>query len=291
MMKITQLLDCKTVLGEGPLWDVAEQKLYWIDILQPRIFRSDENGDGVEVWDLPEPIGSLALRETGGAVLSLVNGFYTFDFATGARELLAPVSHRAPNMRINDGKVDRRGRFLAGSMDMTEAAPAGQVYSLGPDHAATPVFDGLTVSNGPCWSPDGSCFYISDSGASTIWANDYDPETGRVSNRRVFARYTAEDGMPDGATVDAEGYLWSAGVFAGKIYRYAPDGTRALTIDMPVVCPTSVMFGGPDLNRLYVTCMLRPTLPGIIETGAMAGSLFVIDGLGVTGLPEGRYAG
>lgn len=290
-MKITRLVDCKTVLGEGPLWDVAEQKLYWIDILQPRIFRSDQHGQGVEIWDVPQPIGSLALRSGGGAVLSLVDGFYSFDFATGAAQMLTPVAHRAANLRINDGKVDVRGRFVAGSMDMTESAPNGQVYSLGTDHAATPVFDHVTVTNGPCWSPDGQVFYVSDSAAGTIWANDYDLETGGVANKRVFARFGPDDGWPDGATVDAEGFVWSCGVFAGKIHRFAPDGTRVLTIDLPVLCNTSVMFGGPDLDRLYVTSMLRPTLPGLVETGPMAGSLFVIDGLGIKGLPEARFAG
>ena len=290
-MEIKQLVDCKTVLGEGPLWDVAEQKLYWIDSLQPRIFRSDEHGRGVESWDVPAAIGSMALRTTGGAILSLVDGFHLFNFAAGTATPLQHVAHAAANMRINDGKVDRQGRFVAGSMDMTEAAPSGQIYSIGKDHVVTPIMGGITVTNGPCWSPDGKRFYVSDSAARTIWAHDYDLDTGRAANKRAFCTFVPEGGMPDGATVDADGFLWSAGVFAGKLYRYAPDGSRVLTIDLPVMCGTSVMFGGPGLDRLYVTSMLRPTLPGIIETGSMAGSIFVIDGLGIKGLPENRFDG
>lgn len=290
-MEIKAIVDCKTILGEGPLWDVREQKLYWIDSYGSRIFRADENGNGVENWEVPEKIGALALRETGGAVLSLANGFYLFDFATGKAELVQRLAHKGPTVRLNDGKVDRKGRFIAGSMDVTEEAPLGIVYSLGTNHEVTQIDDGITVSNGPCWSPDHSIFYFADSRSRAIWAYDYDIETGAVANKRKFCAFGPEDGLPDGATVDAEGCVWSAGVYKSKIHRFDPDGRRMLTIDMPVVCVTSVMFGGPGLDRLYATSMLRAPVPGIVETGPLAGSLFVIDGLGVKGLPEYRYKG
>ena len=290
-MEIKRLVNCETLLGEGPLWDVVQQKLYWIDSLRPRIFRCDEDGQGVKSWTVPAPIGSMALRRSGGAVLSLPDGFHLFDFATGAATPLCRLAHNPAELRLNDGKVDRDGRFLAGSMDRAEAAPLGTIYSLAEDHVATPIAEGFTVSNGPCWSPEGTTFYASDSGAGTIWAFDYDRASGAVANRRRFCTLAPEEGYPDGATVDADGFVWSAGVFAGKIYRFAPDGTRVLTLDLPVRCGTSVMFGGQNLDRLYVTSMLRPTVTGVLETGALAGSLFVIDGLGVTGLPETRYAG
>ncbi|MBN9072896.1 MAG: SMP-30/gluconolactonase/LRE family protein [Rhizobiales bacterium] len=290
-MEIKAIVDCKTLLGEGPLWDVAEQKLYWIDSLGDRIFRADENGKGVESWSVPQHIGSMALRERGGAVLSLADGFHLFDFGTGRTEPLEIIPHKGPSVRMNDGKVDRRGRFVAGSMDTTEEAPLGVLYSLDVNRKVTAIDDNITVSNGPCWSPDQKIFYFADSRSRAIWAYDYDLETGAVANKRKFRDFGPEDGLPDGATVDAEGCVWSAGVYKSKIHRFDPSGKRILTIDMPVVCIASVMFGGRNLDRLYATCMERAPVPGVIETGPLAGSLFVIDGLGVKGLPEYRYGG
>jgi sugar lactone lactonase YvrE len=290
-MDIKAIVDCKTILGEGPLWDTREQKLYWIDSYGAKIFRSDENGAGVEVWDVPQKIGSLALREEGGAILSLADGFYLFDFSTGKTELMHRVAHKAPTVRINDGKVDQRGRFVSGSIEITEKGADAELYSVGADRSVRVIDDNIVVSNGPCWSPDGRTFYFADSRSLAIWAYDYDLETGNVRNKRKFYEFGPEDGLPDGATVDAEGHVWSAGVYKSKIHRFAPDGTKVLTIDMPVVCVTSVMFGGSNLDRLYATSMKEAPVPGIVETGPLAGSLFVIDGLGVKGLPEYRYGG
>lgn len=290
-MKITAIVNCKTVLGEGPLWDVAEQKLYWIDSLGNRIFRADENGQGVESWEVPGNIGSMALRESGGAILSLADGFYTFDFVTGQAEPLHRVSHKGEGVRLNDGKVDRRGRFVSGSLEVTETAPLGVLYSLGTDRRVTEIDDDITVSNGPCWSPDHKIFYFADSRSRAIWAYDYDIETGTVANKRRFCAFGPEDGLPDGATVDAEGCVWSAGVYKSKIHRFDPQGRHMMSIDMPVVCVTSVMFGGAGLDRLYATSMLRAPVPGVLENSPQAGALFVIDGLGVKGLAEYRYGG
>lgn len=290
-MEIKAIVDCKTILGEGPLWDMREQKLYWIDSYGAKIFRCDENGEGVESWDVPQKIGSMALREQGGAILSLADGFYLFDFDRGKAELLHRVEHKAPSVRINDGKVDQRGRFVSGSIETTEKGADAELYSVGTDHSVRMIDDNIVVSNGPCWSPDGRTFYFADSRSLAIWAYDYDTETGNVSNKRKFCEFGPEDGLPDGATVDADGYVWSAGVYKSKLHRFAPDGNKDMTIDMPVVCVTSVMFGGKNLDRLYVTSMKEAPVPGIVETGPQAGSLFVIDGLGIKGLPEYRYGG
>jgi L-arabinonolactonase len=123
-MDIKAIVDCKTILGEGPLWDTREQKLYWIDSYGAKIFRSDEDGNNVETWDVPTKIGSLALREQGGAILSLADGFYFFDLETGKADLMQSVEHKAPTVRINDGKVDQRGRFVSGSIEITEKGAA-----------------------------------------------------------------------------------------------------------------------------------------------------------------------
>ena len=165
------------------------------------------------------------------------------------------------------------------------------LYSVGTDHKVREMEDDIVVSNGPCWSPDGKTFYFADSRSRAIRAYDYDLATGALSNRRIFCRLDPDDGFPDGATVDAEGHVWTAGVYKGKIHRFAPDGTKVLTIDMPVLANTSVMFGGANLDRLYVTSMTTPPVPDVVESSPLAGSLFVIDGLGVKGLAEYRFGG
>lgn len=290
-MDIKAIVNCQTILGEGPLWDVEEQKIYWIDSYGAKIFRANEDGSDVETWDVPQKIGSLALRKSGGAILSLADGFYLFDFETGNTELLERIRHKADSVRMNDGKVDQRGRFVSGSIEITETSASAELYSVGTDHKVTKIDENIVVSNGPCWSPDGKIFYFADSRSRAIWAYDYDLETGKATNKRKFCDFGEEDGLPDGATVDAEGHVWSAGVYKSKIHRFAPDGRRVLVIDMPVVCVASVMFGGANLDRLYVTTMKSAPVPGIVETGSEAGSLFVIDGLGVRGLQEYRYGG
>ncbi|WP_180902759.1 SMP-30/gluconolactonase/LRE family protein [Martelella soudanensis] len=290
-MDIKKLVACDTVLGEGPLWDIPEQRLYWIDSLGNKIFRATEDGNEVKVWDVPQNIGAMALRDKGGALLSLADGFYTFDFETGEATVLEKVQHKSATVRLNDGKVDKHGRYVCGSLETTETKPDALLYSVGTDLSVRQIDDNITVSNGPCWSPDGSIFYFADSRAKMIYAYDYDLETGAVSNKRDFHAFGPEDGLPDGATVDAEGCVWSAGVYKGKIHRIAPDGARLLTIDMPTLCVASVMFGGANLDRLYVPTMRTPPVPDVDETHPDAGSLFVIDGLGIRGVPENRFGG
>ena len=291
-MRIEVVIDVKTILGEGPLWDVEEQRLYFIDSFGCNVFRCTHDGREVRAWDVPSKIGSMALRAKGGAVVSLEDGFYGLDFDTGEVDLIVDPEPGKDGNRINDGKVDRRGRFLAGSMDKGEDGPNGALYRLDPDLSLHTLDTGIVVSNGPCWSPDGSIFYFADTWSGEIWAYDYDLATGNVSNRRTFAKVdTSTGGAADGSTVDAEGCLWNAQVYDGKIVRYAPDGTVERVIEMPVRKVTSCMFGGPDLDILYITSMAKPPLPRFPGDGVQRGSLFAIHDLGIKGVPEARFAG
>ncbi len=290
-MRIEVLVDVKTTLGEGPLWDVDEQRLYWIDSFDGRVFRCTADGREIRCWDVPQKIGSMCLRRGGGAVLSLQRGFHFLDFETGEVTPIHDPEPDKPNNRVNDGKVDKQGRFLAGSMDTLEQGPNGALYRLDPDLKVTKLEDGIVVSNGPCWSPDGRIFYFADSWSGQISAYDYDPGTGGISNKRCFARMEHEGAGFDGATVDAEGGVWSTLVYVGKLVRYNPDGSLDRVIDMPVKKVTSVMFGGPDLDILYVTSMAKPPLPRFPADPALRGALFALHDLGVRGVPETRFAG
>lgn len=289
-MQIEVVIDVKTTLGEGPLWDVDQQRLYFIDSFDGRIFRCTADGTEVRSWDLPGKIGSMALRIDGqGAICALETGFHTLDFATGETTLIIDPEAAKPANRLNDGKVDRRGRFFCGSMDTSEEGPNGSLYRFDPDFSVHKIDDGIIVSNGPCWSPDDGTFYFADSWSGEIRAYDYDIKTGAATNRRAFATLDADIGAPDGSTVDSEGYLWNAQCFDACIKRYAPDGSVDRAIDMPVKKVTSVNFGGPNLDILFVTSMAKPPLPRFPGDGPMRGSVFAIRGLGVTGVPEPRF--
>ncbi|MEM1044895.1 MAG: SMP-30/gluconolactonase/LRE family protein [Pseudomonadota bacterium] len=297
------LIACENHLGEGPVWDVAEGCLYWVDstgrrVGKPAIWKLDPRNGTVRHWSIDRDVGAMALRAGGGAVLALNDGFYSFDFGTGALHPIAHVDDDTTRARLNDGKCDRHGRFFAGGMDDQEELGICGLWRLDPDHSLTKVDDGIICSNGPCWSPDDRTFYFADTFQQEIWAYDYAVDTGDVSNRRVFASTADDAGFADGSTVDAEGYLWNAQVISGDLIRYAPDGSVDRKITMPVRNITSVIFGGDDLDEIYVTSMARVQHPAAhdnfvqeVKPQFSAGSLFRITGLGIRGLPEPRFAG
>jgi sugar lactone lactonase YvrE len=292
-VKIEIVADVKPVLGEGPVWDVDQQRLYWIDSLGCRVFRCTADGSEFRSWIVPAAIGSMALRASGeGAVVALATGIHLLDFASGDTTPVVDPEPDLPANRLNDGKVDPRGRFVFGSMDTRELEASGALYSLDADLELRRIADGIGISNGPCWSPDGATFYFGDTSTRVISAYDYDLETGSVANRRDFASLPA-DGVPgcDGSTVDAEGFVWNAEVYGGRLLRYAPDGTLDRVVEMPVKKVTSVAFGGADLDVLFVTSMAKPPLPHHPGDPVLAGSLFAVTRLGVAGLPERRFAG
>jgi L-arabinonolactonase len=278
-------------VGEGPVWDVREQALYCVDILGRVVHRYDPASGESRTWNVGKVIGSMALRERGGAVVALQDGLYTLDFESGAVEPHALPENPNPRAQFNDGKVDRRGRFLVGSGDskLRDTQPIGSLYRLDADASLTELDTKIAISNGPCWSADNQTFYFSDSLIYSIYAYDYDIETGAVANRRLFADTRALGGIPDGATVDRDGLMWMAICEGAKVVAFNPNGKVERVIDMPVKLTASVMFGGPDLDLLYVTT-IDPTLLGRpAEDGG--GDTWVIEGLGARGIPEPRYAG
>ncbi len=291
-LEIERLGEVTCDLGENPLWDPVDGVLYWVDSRAPAIFRLDPASGAMRQWTLAaKTIGSMALRAGGGAVVALDSGFHLFDFATGALERVADPEAGLARTRFNDGKVDRRGRFISGTIDDAEdKAPVCGLYRLDPDLTVSKLDDGIITTNGPCWSPDSRTLYLADSQILTIFAYDYDLETGTVANKRPFVVTREFRAAPDGATVDAEGFLWTALVIGGKLGRFAPDGRLDRLVEMPVRYVTSVMFGGPDLETLYVTS-IGGELNGRMAKEPEAGGLFAVRGLGVRGLPETRFAG
>jgi L-arabinonolactonase len=292
MLRIELLIDARAELGEGPLWDVREQRLYWIDSLGATIHCCDASGGARQSWTVPEHIGSLALREGGGAMLSLRDGFYAFDFKSGLATKLVDPDPGKPRIRMDDGKVDRQGRFVAGYMDYEEREPICSLFRLDPDGTTHRLEQGIVCSNGPAWSPDGSIFYFADTHTREIWKYEYDRVTGSATNRSVFCSFPNNGlkGLPDGATVDSEGFVWSVSVYEGKLVRFAPDGRLDRIVGLPVESTTSLSFGGPDLDVAYVTSMAR-SVKGVAPRENEAGGLFAVHGLKVRGIGEPRFKG
>ena len=290
-MKISRVETKHCLVGEGPVWDVAEQALYFVDIVGRQLHRYDPLGGATTSWTAPAVIGSIALREGGGALLALPDGVYTLDFDSGGITPLALPGVRDPRIQFNDGKVDRRGRFIVGSTDsnLKDTQPIGALYSLDANHVMTVIDTGIHISNGPCWSPDNKTFYFSDSLLHAIHAYDYDLATGAIANRRLFASTRDLGGIPDGATVDRDGLMWMAICEGAKVVAFRPGGAIERIVDMPVSLPASVMFGGANLDLLFVTSIDPTVLGRSAEDGG--GHTFVIEGLGARGIPEPRYAG
>ncbi len=284
------VVDCANRLGEVPVWDVAEQALYWIDIEGCLLQRLHPASGRTRQWRLPERVGSLALRERGGIVLALASGFAFFDPETGHMERLAAPEADKPGNRFNDGKCDRRGRFWAGTMDDSLQSHTAALYRLDPDLTCRRMERGVGISNSLAWSPDNSTFYFADTLVRTIFAYDFDLDAGAISNKRVFNDCAGQPGSPDGSTIDADGFLWNAQWDGWRLVRYAPDGRVDRIVPLPVQKPTSCMFGGADLSTLYVTSAVWDLSAEALASQPFAGGLLALD-VGVKGIAEPRFAG
>ena len=280
-------------IGEGPVWCPRESALYWVNIPAGAIHRFDPATGADAVFCVGRRLGSFALRESGAMVVAADDGFAFFDPRTGAFEELDQVEAHMPQNRFNDGKCDSRGRFWAGSMAgdyLNAPAPSGSLYRLDPDLTVTRVETGVTISNGLGWSPDDATMYYADTGARTLYAYDFDAAAGRIENRRAFVTVAPEDGEPDGIAVDAEGFVWCALSGGGRIARYDPDGRTERQVALPVPLPTSLAFGGDELDVLYVTSMSYELSAAGFAAAPLSGSLFAMEAP-APGLAVPRFAG
>jgi sugar lactone lactonase YvrE len=291
MPEVRLLLDVRNRTGECPLWSVREQALYWEDIYAPAIYRFDPTSGETTTWPMPAQVGAFGLRAGGGLIVGLRTGIHFFDPACGALTFVVDPEPDRPENRLNDGKVSPEGRFWIGSMfDVPgeERQRTGALYRVDPDGSCHRMLDGLLVPNGLAWSPDGRTMYHSDSRDRFIKAFDYDPASGSIANGRVIARPGEADGRPDGGAMDGEGCYWSAGVSAGCLNRYRPDGTLADKIPVPTPSPTMCCFGGADLRTLYITSHREKT--DLLDRFPTAGGVFVTE-VAVPGIPVGPFAG
>ena len=294
---VERVWDTRCGTGESPVWSVDEQALYWVDIPAGQLYRGDAVTGELQRWQAPEMIACLAgLADGTGFIAGMESGVFCLRLPSDAAankldaERVARVLHVRSGMRFNDGRCDRQGRFWAGTMvmDMSAQQAAGELYRLDAEAGLKRILNGLLVPNGLAFSPDGRTMYLSDShpASQTVWAFDYDTETGTPSNRRVFVDMKPLPGRPDGAAVDADGCYWICGNDAGFVHRFTPDGRLDRSVALPVKKPAMCAFGGADLSTLYVTS-IRPA--GIdLSDQPQAGAVFALRP-GVSGLPEPRF--
>lgn len=285
---VTCIADLKAVLGEGPVWVGREQALYWVDIPERRIFRWSE-AEGVQAIEPPLHICSLMPRAEGGFIGGGYDGFLEIDLGEQAFRVIANPEPDLESNRFNDGKTDRQGRFWAGTMDRQEREASGSLYRLDPSLSWSRIDSGYRVTNGPAFSLDGRTMYHTDSALQRIYAFDLS-EDGSATNRRIFREFEPGEGYPDGMTVDAEDCLWIAFWDGWCLRRLSPEAEVIDELGVPVQKPTSCAFGGPELDRLFITSASRGLSPEELRMQPNAGGLFMTVP-GVRGVPEAPFRG
>ena len=302
MLEIECLWECNDGLGESPIWCEEESSLYWSDHAGPSMEQASPRLPSMkrlnmvtgkrDTWPMSQQVGSFGFRQGGGLIAGTNTGFCTVDLETGNIEQIVDPEADLPHSRLNDGKMDRRGRYWCGSMDGRLKDSASYIYRLDPDltcHRCAEDFP-FACSNGIAFSPDDTRMYFGDTKGSAVHVFDFDIDEGRIDNRRLLL--SLEDRKPgiiDGATVDAEGYYWFALNMGSKILRIDPKGRLDREIDMPIPSPTCVTFGGDNHETMYVTSQQSFVSPEQLSMHPQPGSLFAVHGLGVRGLPEPRF--
>jgi len=286
-----------SLLGEGPVWDAKQGMIYWIDILNGQLHRHHPATNTEVSLSLDQMIGSFALSDDGKIIAALKEGIYWVDKNTGQKELIITPEKHIPNNRFNDSKCDPAGRFWAGTMSLTEEKEAGSLYCIEKNKQtglieSKKMISNLTISNGMAWSIDGKTFYFIDTPTYEIVAYDYELSTGQIKNKKLVARIDAEDGFPDGMTMDAEGMLWVAHWGGWQVTRWNPiTGKKLSSIQLPAAKITSCTFGGYNLSDLYISSARVGLTDAELAKQPLAGSLFVVKNCGYTGLPAVEFRG
>ena len=285
------LHEAKAYLGEGPVWDSHSQTLYWLDILNRRIFANADL-----LLQLDDVAGCIAARKNGGFILALKAdeaqrfSFAGLDLGSAKLTLLSALENELPGNRFNDGKCDPRGRFIAGTMDLAENDPTGSLYSFD-GRSITKLLSGITISNGLTWSPDHKTFYYIDTPTREVRAFDYDIESGAIANSRVAVYVHESLGWPDGMTSDMQGNLWIAMWGGAQVTKWDPNTGKLLEqFPVPALNVSSCIFGGKDLNELYITSARKGLDEAALARYPLTGGVFRLK-TNVEGMPTFEFTG
>lgn len=289
-MKPLDILGTRNLVGEGILWDWRRRRLCWTDIHGCELYRYDWSDGSLEVLDAPDRIGSFGLIDGEDRLITaFADGIALYDPGTGTTEWLAQPVEVVPGIRFNDGRIDRRGRFWTGTMVENDTCAArGCLYSMDARNGLRCHVRDVRISNGLCTSPDGKQLYFADSPTRTIFVYDLSEPDGTLGTRRVFAT-TPAGTEPDGATVDADGCVWSAHWGGGCVVRYTPDGRIDCRIAIPASQPTCVCFADSKLDVLCVTSARQGLSESMLHAEPHAGAVFLYRTGGVQGLAEPEY--
>jgi sugar lactone lactonase YvrE len=284
------------LLGESPMWHPREQRLYYCDIPGRKLQRFDPATGDLVHWDFDTEPASCAPMLDGALLLAMRDGLWRFDTTSGARTLLAEPPYDLASERFNDGKCDPQGRFWVGTIYEPRDPALASLHCFA-DGQLQRKADGITVSNGLAWSPNGRTMYWSDTKAHTVYAFDFEPASGELGNRRVFAQFPGKQpgqslddygGRPDGPAVDAEGCYWCAMFEGQRLLRLSPDGEVVSELRLPVRCATMPCFGGADLKTLYITTARENRPAGELRQQPWAGCVLAVD-VDVPGLPVNLF--
>lgn len=278
----------RSILGESPVWCERRQQLFFVDSRAPALRSYDPASGEIISHPLPETTGSVCLTQSDDLLVAMVSGIYSVsaDGTLGA-SIAAPETGK-PDNRFNDGRCDRAGRFIIGTMNDRARLPTGSLWQLGRGGECRFLADDIIVPNSIAFSPDDRQMYFADTYRHAIYVFDYDIADGSLGNRRLFSNMEGWRGRPDGSQTDADGCLWNAEYAGGRVVRYRPDGRIDKIISLPVSQPTSCTFGGRNLDELYITTASQRLSAEQLQAEPLAGAVFVVKP-GVSGLPEGRY--
>jgi sugar lactone lactonase YvrE len=285
------LLDAHAELGEGPCWDAAGERLYWVDIHAGVLHTFHPLNKTDTQIGLGEPVGCVAPCQSGDLIVALRSGFATLNPSNQKlTRLVNPEPHFLCN-RFNDGKCDPAGHFLAGTMDDNEREASGALYRYSQNGTLKTLLTGLRISNGLTWSPDQKTFYHIDTPSRQVTTFDYDLATGDIANARAAVTIPPELGWPDGMTSDTEGMLWVAMWGGAKITRWNPNNGQLMeTIPVPVLNITSCVFGGKTLTDLYITSARKGMSVEQLAKYPLSGDLFLVK-TNIQGLPTFSFGG
>ncbi len=268
------LLDAGAIVAESPSWDAKNKLLYWVDIDGKKVHIYDPLKNEDKAINTDQYVGCIAPKKSGGAILGMHHGIYFLDIEREEFTFVHDPESDKMGTRFNDGKCDAYGRFWAGTMDLKESEPLGALYKMDKDRSVTKMIDKVTISNGIAWSPDNSIMYYIDTKTKSVFSFDYDLKTGSISNRRVAVEIPDGQGSPDGMTSDSEGMIWVAHWGGWRISRWDPrNGKLIEVVNVPVERVTSCVFGGDDLDELYITTASRGSV-NELKNQPHAGGIF-----------------
>ena len=288
-MKADLLIDARNTLGEGIQWNARQQRLWWTDIHGRALWSCDADGGAVVRLETVERLGSFAFDPSDHLLAAFESGLFRWDIDGDRLERLTDFEPDRATTRLNDGRCDRKGRFITGGVEETDLSPLSSLIRFADGRCET-LRPQIRCANSICFSGDGHWMYFADSPTREILRFPYDAETGQIGEPEVFHKVSEVDGVPDGSCIDAEDALWNARFNGGHVQRILRDGSPGLRIQVDAPQVTNCCFGGARLDRLYITTAAENMAPEDMAASPKSGGLFIAEP-GVTGLPEERFAG